>query len=56
MSETIYVTGHRHPDTDSVASAIAYAHLSQAQGKDCVACRLGEINDETQISIESIWF
>ena len=26
---TIYVTGHRNPDTDSVASAIGYAELKR---------------------------
>ncbi|MCW3047602.1 MAG: putative manganese-dependent inorganic diphosphatase, partial [Solirubrobacterales bacterium] len=25
----IYVTGHRNPDTDSIASAIGYAELKQ---------------------------
>ena len=23
--KTVYITGHRHPDTDSIVSAIAYA-------------------------------
>ena len=31
MSE-IYVTGHRNPDTDSIAAAMAYAHLQNALG------------------------
>jgi manganese-dependent inorganic pyrophosphatase len=43
----IYITGHKHPDTDSVCSAIAYARLKQIQGADAVACRLGELNRET---------
>jgi len=30
--EIIYVTGHIHPDTDSVASAIGYAFFKRAQG------------------------
>ena len=33
MSERdiIYVTGHRHPDTDSVAAAIAYAFFKKSR-------------------------
>ena len=45
----IYITGHKHPDSDSICSAIAYARLKQIQGADAVACRLGEINRETKI-------
>ncbi len=35
---SICVVGHSNPDTDSVTSAIAYAHLLKAQGQDAVAC------------------
>lgn len=56
MSDTIYVTGHKHPDTDSIASAIAYAYLKQQQGVDCVACRLGEVNDETKYLLHRFGF
>mgnify|MGYP002229803094 CR=1 FL=1 len=28
----IYVTGHRNPDTDSIAAAISYAALRNALG------------------------
>ena len=27
MNDTVYVSGHQNPDTDSIISAIAYAHL-----------------------------
>ena len=50
--ETIYITGHRHPDTDSIVSAIAYAQLKQRQGYNAVACRLGPINAETKYLLE----
>ena len=30
--DTIYITGHRNPDTDSVISAMAYAALKNALG------------------------
>lgn len=42
-----YVTGHRHPDTDSIVSAIAYAHLRHKQGANIVPCRLGELTPES---------
>lgn len=45
---TVYITGHRHPDTDSIVSAIAYAHLKNRQGIEAIPCRLGPINTETQ--------
>ena len=43
----VFVVGHRHSDTDSIVSAIAYAELKKALGMEAVACRLGPINDET---------
>ena len=30
--DTIYITGHRNPDTDSIVSAMAYAALQNALG------------------------
>ena len=50
--EKIYITGHRHPDTDSIASAIAYAKLKQRQGFHAIACRLGPVNAETEYLLE----
>ena len=49
---TVYITGHRHPDTDSIVSAIAYALLLQRKGMDAVPCRLGKINAETKWLLE----
>ena len=31
-TKPIYTIGHRNPDTDSICSAIGYAHLKQAMG------------------------
>jgi len=47
---TIYVTGHRNPDTDSVASAIGYAELKGRlhPSNDYRAVRLGECNAQTR--------
>ena len=33
----ILVFGHQNPDTDSIGSAIAYANLQQALGKEIEA-------------------
>jgi len=44
----VYVIGHKHPDTDSVCSAIAYAYLRQALGDTRVRpARAGDLNAET---------
>lgn len=42
---SIYITGHKNPDTDSICSAIGYAAL---KGEGYAAGRLGELNPETQ--------
>lgn len=52
MKSTI-VVGHKNPDTDSICSAICYAHLKRAlTGENYVPCRAGEINNETQFVLE----
>lgn len=45
----IYVTGHRNPDTDSIASALGYAELKQRldPANRYVPVRLGELNAQT---------
>ena len=51
--ETIYITGHRNPDTDSIVSAMAYAALKNALGdRRYQAARLGQISDETQAVLD----
>lgn len=54
LVRTIYVTGHRNPDTDSIASAIAYAEYCGAvdSGAEYVPVRLGEINSQTAWVLE----
>jgi manganese-dependent inorganic pyrophosphatase len=46
----IYVTGHRNPDADSIASAIGYAELKgRLDPRDeYVAVRLGDVNPQTR--------
>ena len=51
---TVYVTGHRNPDTDSIASAIGYAELKRRLDprNDYVAVRLGDVNAQTRWVLE----
>lgn len=49
MSDLVYVSGHRNPDTDSICSAIAYSYLLNTTNKyNAIPVRLGEINRETE--------
>ena len=51
---TIYVTGHRNPDTDSIAAAIGYAELKRRLDPrhDYVPVRLGDVNAQTAWVLE----
>ncbi len=50
----IYVTGHRNPDLDSIASAIGYAELKQRlqPSETYIAVRLGDVNAQTRWALE----
>ena len=50
----VYVTGHRNPDTDSIASAIGYAELKRRLDPDheYVPVRLGECSAQTSWVLE----
>ena len=48
---TTYIFGHRKPDTDSVCSAIALAHLKNKLGMDASPRILGNINNETKFAL-----
>ena len=50
--EKVYVFGHQKPDTDSVTSAIAVAHLKRRLGMNAEARVLGEINKETKFVLD----
>ncbi len=50
---TIYVTGHKSPDADTVGSSIAYAALLRKLGYDAVPVVLGELNAETRYVLKS---
>ncbi len=50
----IAVTGHRNPDTDSIAAAIGYAELRGRQDPDntYIPVRLGDVNSQTRWVLE----
>jgi len=53
MNDTIYVIGHKNPDTDSVVSATAYAHLKRELGqKKCIAARAGKMSPQAEYVFE----
>lgn len=53
MKNTIYITGHKNPDTDSICAAIAYAEFKNKTGSlKAIPVRLGEINRETQFILD----
>ena len=44
-----YIFGHRNPDTDTITSSLVMENFEKALGnEDAVACRLGNINKETE--------
>ena len=48
-NKTVYIIGHKNPDTDSICSAIAYAYLkSKTEKHDFSPMRAGQISEETQ--------
>ena len=52
----VYVTGHKHPDSDSVASAIGYAFYKRANGIKAIPCRLGKLSAETKYLLKRFGF
>ncbi len=51
----IYVVGHKHPDTDSICSAIAYAGLRCLQGLAGVEpARAGNLNRQTEFVLQRL--
>jgi manganese-dependent inorganic pyrophosphatase len=55
MEKKIYVIGHRNPDTDSIASAIAYAGLKKRLGFENVSPAMaGTPNPQTRYVLERL--
>ena len=48
---TTYIFGHKNPDTDSIMASLVMANLEKKLGNDVVACRLGNINKETEYAL-----
>ena len=48
ITGTIYVAGHKSPDSDTVGSSIAYAYLLSELGYDAEPVVLGQINNESK--------
>ena len=55
-NKMIYITGHRHPDTDSIVSSIAYAYLKNQKGQKAQACCLGLLNRESKYVLNRFGF
>ncbi len=53
---SVYVVGHKSPDTDSVAAAIAYAELKKAKGEDYVPAMQGALNPESEMVLKRFGF
>ena len=49
MDKTIYVIGHKNPDTDSICGAICYTYFLKQKfpNKKFIAARAGKINLQT---------
>lgn len=53
MNKTVYIIGHKNPDTDAVVSAVGYAKLKNLLGNpEYVAARAGHLNPQTTYIFE----
>ncbi|HJK00908.1 MAG TPA: putative manganese-dependent inorganic diphosphatase [Methanocorpusculum sp.] len=51
--KSIYVIGHRHPDTDSICSVIGYtAYLNKQASGQYIAARCGDLNAESRYALD----
>jgi len=56
MEKTIYVIGHKSPDTDTICSAIAYAEYLKTKGFEAIPARFGDLNPETKYILDYFGF
>ena len=54
--EPVYITGHQHPDSDSIVSAIAYAFFKRTMGVRAIPCRLGPVRAEAKYLLDRFGF
>lgn len=53
MDKTVYIIGHRNPDTDAIVSAVGYAKLKNLLGyENYKAARAGHLNPQTTYIFE----
>ena len=53
MKETVYISGHQNPDTDSIFAAIGYAEFKRKRNEyNAVPIRLGELSQETKYVLD----
>ncbi len=50
MPKSVYIIGHKNPDTDSICAAIGYSYLKNAlsTGENYVPKKAGSLNEETR--------
>ena len=56
LRDTILVTGHKSPDTDSICSAISYANLKNQMGFPAQPICAGQANKETSFALKYFGF
>lgn len=57
QEKSVWVIGHKNPDTDSICAAIAYADLKNKAGKrKYEPKRVGHVNEESQFVLEYFGF
>lgn len=49
---SIYIFGHRNPDTDSICSSIALSYLKNELNEKTIAKSVGHLNNETKFVLE----
>lgn len=49
--ENILIFGHKSPDTDTIMSSLIMENLEKNFGESAIACRLGNINKETEYAL-----
>ncbi|MFZ5352701.1 MAG: putative manganese-dependent inorganic diphosphatase [Bacillota bacterium] len=54
MSDSVYIIGHKNPDTDSICSSIAYSYLKNAASRtnSYIPKKIGDINGETRYVLD----
>ncbi len=55
-SDVIVVIGHKRPDLDSIASAIAYAALLREEGQEAAPGRAGQLDEQSAWALDRFGF